>query len=128
MRPTMRVFALALGLLVGGAAYADDAKPLAPPGEWLTGSSIQEAPRYAPGFAHFNYVNASAPKGGTVRLSGASPTFDTLNPILPKGVPADGIGLIYETLFTPALDELDISGAYPQVADALRYPADFSYV
>jgi microcin C transport system substrate-binding protein len=43
-------------------------------------------------------------------------------------VQADGLGLIYETLFTRALDELDIGGEYPQIADAVRYPADFSYV
>ena len=120
---------LAVGaLFAGAAAFADDAKPMQPPGDWMQGSSILEAPRYPDNFPHFNYVNANAPKGGTVRLSGANPTFDTLNPILPKGVPADGLGLIYEQLFTPAMDEYDIGGAYGQVADAIRYPADFSYV
>jgi microcin C transport system substrate-binding protein len=102
--------------------------PLAPPGDWQTGSSILGHPGYAPGFAHFNYVNPDAPMGGIARLSGMNPTFDTLNPILPKGVAADGIGLIYESLFTPAFDEYDIAGSYGQIADALRYPADYSYV
>jgi microcin C transport system substrate-binding protein len=124
----MRVLTIALGLFaLGGAALADDAKPLPPAGDWQTGISSQQAPRYPAGFAHYNYVNPDAPKGGTVRL-GSDGTFDTLNPILPKGVQADGLGLIYETLFTRALDELDIGGEYPQIADAVRYPADFSYV
>ncbi len=119
---------LAFGLTFGAAAWAQDAKPLPPPGEWSQGSSILERPRYPDGFPHFNYVNADAPKGGVVRLSGASPTFDTLNPILPKGVAADGLGLIYQQLFTPAMDEYDIGGAYGEIADAVRFPADFSYV
>ncbi|HVY19516.1 MAG TPA: extracellular solute-binding protein [Bauldia sp.] len=125
----MRLVTIALGLLVSGAALAQDAtKPLAPAGDWMTGNSILEAPRYPADFPYFKYVNPDAPKGGTVRLSGSSPTFDTLNPILPKGVPADGLGLVYESLFTPALDEYDIGGAYQQIADAVRFPADFSYV
>jgi len=97
-------------------------------GEWVTSSSLVEQPRYPQNFARFNYVNPDAPKGGMARLSGASPTFDTLNPILPKGVQADGLGLVYESLMMRALDEYDISGQYPQIAEALKFPADFSSV
>jgi microcin C transport system substrate-binding protein len=126
MQPILKT-SLALVLAIAGAASAA-AQDKPPPGEWQQGSSILEAPRYPANFPHFNYVNPDAPKSGTVRLSGAGQTFDTLNPILPKGVPADGLGLIYEQLFTPALDEYDIAGAYGQVAYAVRFPADFSYV
>ena len=121
---------LALGALLALAlpATSDDAKPLPPPGDWQTGTSILEQPRYPANFPHFNYINPDAPKGGSVRLAGTNPTFDTLNPILPKGVAADGLGLITEQLFTPAMDEEDIGGSYGQIADAVRYPADFSYV
>src|SRR5262249_29833435 len=80
-----------------------------PPGEWLHASSLIGKPRYAAGFAHFDYVNPNAPKGGAARLSGSGETFDTLNPILDKGVTADGLGLIYESLMTPAMDEYDTS-------------------
>ena len=120
---------LAFGLTFGAAAALaqDAAKPLPPPGEWQHGTSLIEKPRYPAGFPHFDYVNTNAPKGGTVRL-GADGTFDTLNPILPKGVAADGLGLIYESLMTSALDETDIAAAYGAVADALRYPEDYSYV
>jgi microcin C transport system substrate-binding protein len=128
-------------LLAGGiAASAQDATPdgavealpaVAEPAAeegWATATSLIETPRYPPGFAHFNYVNPDAPQGGVARLSGSSPTFDTLNPILPKGVPADGLGLIYESLMMRALDELDISGQYPQLAASLRFPDDYAWV
>ncbi len=97
-------------------------------GEWVKATSLIEEPRYPPDFPHFNYVNPDAPKGGTARLSGASPTFDSLNPILSRGIPADGLGLIYESLMIRALDELDISGQYPQIAEAMRVPDDISSV
>ena len=128
--PSFLKVLLAFGALVAGTALAaaDDAKPLPPPGPWHASISILGSPRYPDGFAHFNYVNPDAPKGGKVRLSSYSPTFDSLNAILPKGVTADGLGLIYETLFQPAIDEYDIAGSYPDIADAVRYPDDYSYV
>ena len=125
----------ALAALVASvvAASADDAVPqgpdgLPPPGEWQHALSLIGAPGYPAGFAHFNYVNPDAPKGGTLRLSALSQTFDTLNPILDKGVAADGLGLIYESLTMRAIDEADISAEYGEIADAVRYPADYSYV
>lgn len=126
LKTTLAVLLAATGAIAGASAQSAGDKP--PPGEWQTGSSILEEPRQPPGFPHFNYVNPDAPKGGTVRLSGSGQTFDTLNPYLPKGVVADGIGLIYETLFTRALDEYDIASDYALIADAMRYPADYSYV
>jgi microcin C transport system substrate-binding protein len=129
--PKLSTYPLAaLILLAGAAALAQEQPPGADAatGEWQHGSSLTDTPGYPPGFPHFEYVNPDAPKGGTVRLSGLSPTFDTLNPILPKGVPADGLGLVYESLMTSALDELDISGQYGQIADGVRFPADYSSV
>ncbi|MCP4381665.1 MAG: ABC transporter substrate-binding protein [Hyphomicrobiales bacterium] len=97
-------------------------------GEWVHATSLIGEPGYPEGFPHFNYVNPDAPKGGTARLSGTSPTFDSLNQILPKGVPADGLGLINESLLIRALDELNISGQYPLIAEALRVAPDYSKV
>jgi microcin C transport system substrate-binding protein len=126
--PTIHIALAAIALVAGASlAAADDAKPLPPPGDWVTGLSLVGTPHYQSGFAHFDYVNPNAPKGGTVRLSSTEPTFDTLNPILPKGVTADGLGLMYESLFTPSLDELDSSTEYGEIADAVRFPVDFSY-
>ena len=108
-----------------GAPQGPDGLP--PPGPWQHAVSLIGKPGYPAGFAHFNYVNPDAPKGGVIRMPSYSQTFDTLNPILDKGVPAGGLGLIYESLMTPALDELDISAEYGEIADAVRFPADFSY-
>ena len=109
----MRRILTSIVALAALAVPASIAAARAQDGEWVQASSLIGKPGYPPGFAHFNYVNPDAPKGGTARLSGASPTFDTLNPILPRGVPADGLGLVYETLMTRALDELRHLRAIP---------------
>ncbi|MEC6998238.1 MAG: ABC transporter substrate-binding protein, partial [Pseudomonadota bacterium] len=61
-------------------------------------------PKYKPGFAHFDYVNPNAPKRGEVREA-AYGSFDSFNPYILKGTPAQGLGLIYDTLTTSSLDE-----------------------
>lgn len=63
-----------------------------------------EAPKYPANFTHFDYVNPEAPKGGTLRQAGFG-SFDSLNPFINKGVAADDIGLIYDTLTSNSLDE-----------------------
>ena len=51
----------------------------------------------------------------------AQGSFDTFNPVLPEGEPADGIGLVYESLTERALD--DTSASYGHIAEAWAYPA-----
>ncbi|MBP8185955.1 MAG: ABC transporter substrate-binding protein [Pseudomonas sp.] len=63
-----------------------------------------EPPKYPANFQHFDYVNPQAPKGGTFRQSGLG-SYDSLNPFISKGVAADGIGIIYDTLTRHSLDE-----------------------
>jgi len=63
-----------------------------------------EPPKYPANFKHFDYVNPQAPTGGTLRQAGFG-SFDSLNPFINKGVAADNIGLIYETLTRHSLDE-----------------------
>lgn len=92
---------------------------------WHHGGSLIGEPKYPAGFAKFDYVNPDAPVGGVVRLSSMG-GFDTFNPILPQGEPADGIGLVFETLTTPSLDET--STQYGNLAEAFSYPDDFSSV
>lgn len=91
--------------------------------QWRHGTSAVGEPKYPEGFAHFDYVNPDAPKGGTVRL-GDMGSFDSFNPILPQGEVAVGIGLIYETLMTPSLDESLTD--YGLLAEAVAYPDDYS--
>nr|WP_120995302.1 extracellular solute-binding protein [Stutzerimonas urumqiensis] len=63
-----------------------------------------EPPKYPADFHHFDYVNPDAPKGGLLRQAGFG-SFDTLNPFINRGVPAEDIGLIYDTLTVSSLDE-----------------------
>src|SRR4051794_16704323 len=96
-------------------AAADDAPP------WRHGTSLMGDLKYQPGFAHFDYANPDAPKGGMVRLS-ASGSFDNFNVVTGKGVLAAGIGNIYQSLMAPALDEP--SSMYGEIADAISFPPD----
>ncbi|MDP2784070.1 MAG: extracellular solute-binding protein [Sulfurimicrobium sp.] len=62
-------------------------------------------PKYPPGFTHFAYVDAAAPRHGSLTLS-ALGNFDSLNPFLLKGIAAVGIAdLVFETLMEQSLDE-----------------------
>ena len=79
----------------------------------------------ATGFPHLDYVNPEAPKGGRIRLD-ALGSFDSFNPIVSKGDVAEGLGLLYETLTSPTMDET--STGYGRIADAVSFPADFSSV
>src|SRR5690606_21255710 len=94
-----------------------------PTGVWVHAASVNGTPKYAEGFTHFDYVNADAPKAGLLRLS-ARGSFDTFNPLLPKGQAASGLGLVYETLFTPSLDEVNVS--YGLLAEAMKIADDYS--
>src|SRR6266851_855881 len=60
--------------------------------------------KYGPDFKNFDYVNPTAPKGGTMKFS-AIGTYDTFNPFVVKGVSAAGIGGIFDTLTTASEDE-----------------------
>ena len=65
-------------------------------------------PRYPANFAHFDYVNAAAPKGGELRLvsNQRTSTFDKYNPFTIKGsAPAYLAQLMFDTLLTGSLDE-----------------------
>lgn len=113
----------ATGLLAIGLAAPALAQT--PTGVWVHADSLTEEPKYPEGFAHFDYVNVDAPKGGTVRL-GDRGGFDTFNPILPKGEVASGIGLIYETLLSASLDEVNTS--YGHLAEAMKVADDYGSV
>src|SRR6185312_2825077 len=76
---------------------------------------------------NFDYVNPSAPKGGTVRQI-AFGTFDNFNTVVSgvKGQLANGTELVNETLMTPALDE--VSTEYGLLAESASHPDDHSSV
>lgn len=93
--------------------------------QWRHGTTLMEGLKYPEGFPHYDYVNTEAPKGGVVRLSETG-SFDTFNPILPQGEAAAGLGLVYEALMDPSLDE--IYAMYGHLAEAMSFPDDFSSV
>lgn len=66
--------------------------------------SLHGKPKYPASFKAFAYANPAAPKGGDIRLYSLG-TFDSLNPFINKGVPADDISRIYDTLTVASQDE-----------------------
>jgi microcin C transport system substrate-binding protein len=94
---------------------------------WRHGLSLFGDVKYPADFKRFDYVNADAPKGGVARqiLIG---TFDNFNAAVAgvKGSFAAAVGLIYESLMTPSLDE--VSTEYGALAEAVSHPEDFSSV
>jgi microcin C transport system substrate-binding protein len=92
---------------------------------WRHGVSLFGDLKYPAGFKQFDYVNAGAPKGGTVRQV-ALGTFDNFNVVVEgvKGSLAAGIGFIYDTLLVSSLDE--VSTEYGLLAEVVSYPDDFS--
>lgn len=95
MRASLLLAALALAPAAVFPAFAAAGAP---------GMALYDAPKYRPGFAHFDYVNPDAPKGGLVKLAETG-TFDSLNPFILKGVKAPGLSETFESLMVASLDE-----------------------
>ncbi|MDP6951860.1 MAG: ABC transporter substrate-binding protein [Alphaproteobacteria bacterium] len=81
--------------------------------------------KYGPDFSHFDYVDPSASKGGTVKLATIG-TFDTLNPFTLKGVSGAGSFQIYDTLLVSSADEAFTE--YGLLAETITMPEDRSSV
>jgi microcin C transport system substrate-binding protein len=96
-----------------------------PERNWRHGLSLFGELKYPPGFKHFDYVNPSAPKAGTVRMI-AFGTFDNFNEVVAglKGSIAMGAGVISDTLMASSLDE--VSTDYGLIAEAVSHPSDFA--
>jgi microcin C transport system substrate-binding protein len=93
--------------------------------DWRHGLSLFGQLKYPPGFKHFDYVNANAPKGGAVRMI-AFGTFDNFNDVVAglKGSLAAGAGMISDSLMAGSLDE--VSTDYGLIAEAVSHPPDFA--
>ncbi len=112
------VLALLFALILTPPAGAGEPEP-------AHGIAMHGDLKYGPDFTHFDYADPDAPKGGTVTFS-AIGTFDSLNPYILKGVPAAGLGLVFQTLTTGSLDEP--FSEYGEVAEAIIVPEDRSWV
>lgn len=105
-------------LFCGGEASAEKVVP-------AHGAAMHGDMKYKKNFKHFSYVNPNAPKGGTLKMS-AFGSFDTFNPYVIKGVPAAGIGMVYDTLMVEAADEP--FSEYGLIAQTIEMPKDRSRV
>ena len=106
---------LLLALLVGMGAHSTQA---------AQGISQYGKPKYAEGFAHFDYVNPNAPRGGTLTLPnpGQRTSFDKFNPFTLRGVTAPGIELMFESLAEGSADE--VSSIYGLLAEDIAVAPD----
>ncbi len=88
------------------------------------GISQYGKPKYADGFAHFDYVNPNAPRGGTLTLPnpGQRTSFDKFNPFTLRGITAPGIDLMFESLAEGSADE--VSSIYGLLAEDIAVAAD----
>ncbi|MDA9507360.1 hypothetical protein XI09_22555 [Bradyrhizobium sp. CCBAU 11386] len=116
------------GVPVVGAAAAQsaaEAASSAPP--WRHALSLFGKVKYPADFKRFDYVNPEAPKGGVARQIAVG-TFDNFNIVVSgvKGQVAGAVAFIYESLLTPALDE--VSTEYGALAEAVSHSDDFSFV
>ena len=87
--------------------------------------ALHGEPKYGPDYKHFDYVNPTAPKGGTVRLAEIG-TFDSLNPFILKGVSAAGLGGLFDTLTYHSDDEA--FSEYGLLAETIEVGPDGSWV
>lgn len=116
MNKALSVFMLTLLLAAPNVLFAQ---------EWVSARAISMhgTPKEDKHFKHFNYVNPDAPKGGTLRLN-ITGTFDSLNPYIVKGRPAEGMTYVYETLLARTQDEPFT--LYPLIAEKIDVKSDRS--
>jgi peptide/nickel transport system substrate-binding protein len=122
MRPItlsfLRALGCALAMLAAGWAAAA--------GEPRHAIAMHGEPALGPDFKAFAYVNPDAPKGGTL-VQGALGTFDSLNPLIVKGVPAISLrSYVVESLLTRGYDEPFT--LYGLLAETVETDAERSYV
>lgn len=88
---------------------------------------------YPEDYAHFDYVNPDAPKGGEISIA-LSGTFDSMNPYTRKGRASALSTVMYESLLgevlagSGALPADDYDEMYGLLAESLEYPEDKSWV
>lgn len=77
-------------------------------GQWVHAYAAYGEPKYPKGFAHFEYVNPDAPKGGTLYLRNPDrrTSFDKFNPYTVKGQSPAGVSMfLLEPLAMGSSDE-----------------------
>ncbi len=104
---------------------------LAQPSQHVHGIAMHGTLKYGADFAHFDYVNPDAPKGGRISYASIG-TFDSMNPFIVKGDAPRGLrdslyGFnVYESLLTRSRDEA--FSMYGLIAENVEMPDDRSWV
>lgn len=82
--------------------------------------------KYPADYAHWDYVNPKAPKGGTIHYAQRG-TFDNFNRYAQRGSsPAMIDDLLYDTLMVANSDEISVY--YPLIANQLTYATDYTSI
>ncbi|MDZ7754679.1 MAG: extracellular solute-binding protein [Gammaproteobacteria bacterium] len=116
----MRSCFLCNALLLALAVLAPPLQAAAP----AHGIAMHGDLKYGPDFAHFEYANPDAPKGGDVKQA-AIGTYDSFHPFVLKGMTPSGIGLLFETLMVGSDDEA--FSQYGLIAESVEVPEDRSW-
>jgi microcin C transport system substrate-binding protein len=114
-------------LLLGLAAGAAPAAQVT--GAWTYAFSEYGDIKYPENFAHYDFVNPNAPKGGTLRLDNSDrrTSFDKYNPFtLPETAPAGVEMFMFETLADASWDEP--ATMYGLLASQILVAPDYSSV
>jgi microcin C transport system substrate-binding protein len=117
----LKLLPLAIALLLAGmlSARADDGVTVA------HAYSNFGTVKYPAGFAHLDYVNPDAPKGGEISIA-AYGTFDSFNQYARDGVPAALNTITGESILTSTAD--DAYGMYCYLCTTMEYPKDLSWI
>ncbi|WP_456388416.1 extracellular solute-binding protein [Profundibacter sp.] len=113
------MLALAMAVLLVSAAWAEQ-KIIKSHGISTFGEL-----KYPADFAHLDYVNPDAPKGGEMSMSWTG-SFDSMNPYSIKGRSGLLADSAFESLLTGTADE--IGASYGLLAESIEYPKDRSWV
>ena len=87
--------------------------------------AMHGTPRYPADFTHLDYVDPSAPKGGTLRLARTG-SFDSLNPYIVKGTTPPGRHHVFESLLKRSQDEPFT--LYGLIAETMQIADDRSWI
>ena len=117
-----------LSIVVACVAVYSHADPI----EYQHSYAFLATPRYPADFAHFDFVNPDAPKGGRIRVPQMG-NWDSFNMVSEKGRIAAGIGfwsrdaiLLWDTLLVPSLDEP--ATHYGRLAEGVAVAKDGAWV
>ncbi len=120
------LFAACVTLLALALVALATASATRTPSEARHAIAMHGEPALPENFTHFRYADPAAPKGGRLTL-GVLGTFDSLNPLIVRGVPAESLrGYVFETLLARSYDEPFT--LYGLLARAVETDAERSFV